>query len=359
MRILIDIGHPAHVHLFRFFARLSIEKGDTVLFTYRKREHVKDLLKAFAFTSICFGPHYKGTLGKIIGLLQYDWLMLKTCLSFKPDILLSHGSMYAAQISRIIRRPHISFEDTFNMEQIRLYLPFTDAVLTGNYEHKRLGLKEIRYPGYHELAYLHPDVFTPDPGVKELLGVGNDERYAVVRFVAWNASHDVGHKGMSLENKTKLVKMLSERLKVFVSSEDTLPPNLKTYQCSISAEKMHDALAYAHMFVGESATMASECAVLGVPAVYINNAQLGYTNEQQKFGLVHSFMENTAEQELAIRKAIELAEDPNARNSLQVKHKELLGNKINVTGFLYWLVHEYPASVQAVRSSGFDFKRFK
>ncbi len=35
-------------------------------------------------------------------------------------------------------------------------------------------------------------------------------------------------------------------------------------------------LAYATLFIGEGATMASECAVLGTPAIYVNSLQLGY-----------------------------------------------------------------------------------
>ena len=46
-------------------------------------------------------------------------------------------------------------------------------------------------------------------------------------------------------------------------------------------------LAHCRAFVGESATMASECAVLGVPAIYAAQTGRGYTNEQEsRYGLV-------------------------------------------------------------------------
>ena len=44
MRILIDIGHPAHVHLFKNFAWQMQEKGHKVLFTCREKEFEIDLL---------------------------------------------------------------------------------------------------------------------------------------------------------------------------------------------------------------------------------------------------------------------------------------------------------------------------
>jgi len=50
---------------------------------------------------------------------------------------------------------------------------------------------------------------------------------------------------------------------------------------------MHHFMAFCHGYFGESATMASECAVLGVPAVYAANSRRGYTDEQEsRYGLV-------------------------------------------------------------------------
>ena len=37
---------------------------------------------------------------------------------------------------------------------------------------------------------------------------------------------------------------------------------------------MHNALKYASLFVGEGATMASECAILGTPAIYVNSLKV-------------------------------------------------------------------------------------
>lgn len=135
MNILIDIGHPAHVHLFRCFAHDMLKQGHRVLFTCRDKEFEIALLKANGFDFVCFGKKYKSTLGKIWGLVKFDWMELRTCWRFKPDVLLSHGSMYAAHAAWLYGKPHISFEDTYNFEQIRLYEPFTKVILTADYEH--------------------------------------------------------------------------------------------------------------------------------------------------------------------------------------------------------------------------------
>ena len=359
MRILIDIGHPAHVHLFKNFAWKLQEKGHKILFTCRDREFLLRLLQVYGFIYENFGRHYKSIGGKIQGLIKNELQMFNTAIQFKPDLFLSHGSAIAAFTSFLLHKPHISFEDTFNMEQVRLYLPFTDVVLTGDYPHPSLGRKEIKYPGYHELAYLHPNVFTPNENVLKELGVEKNEKYAIIRFVAWNATHDIGHQGFSEENKKKLVKELSRYLKVFISSEGDLPEELKEYQIKIKPENMHNALYYAQLLVGESATMASECAMVGTPAIYINNSHFGSLDSQAEYGLVHLFSEDELAQEHAIQKAIEIVSKPDIKNEYRERAQKMLENKIDVTSFMIWFVENYPESVKEVKSPGFSFDRFK
>jgi len=359
MKILIDIGHPAHIHLFKNFAWRMQERGHKILFTCRDRECVLQLMRVYKFVYDNFGKHYSSVQGKIFGLLKNELQMLNTTIQFKPDLFLSHGSTIAAFTSFIMHKPHIAFEDTFNMEQVKLSMPFTDVVLTGDYSHPSLGKKEIKYPGYHELAYLYPNVFTPDESVLEILGMKKGEKYAIVRFVAWEASHDIGHSGISYENKIKLVKTLSRHLHVFISSEMELPEELKNYQINIPPEQMHNALAFAHLFIGESSTMATESAVLGTPSIYINDSKLEYTNDLANYGLLYSYMESEYDQIAAIKKAEELALKQNVKEEYLPRREKMLADKIDVSAFLIWFVENYPESVNEVKRKDFDFGRFK
>lgn len=331
MNILIDIGHPAHVHLFRCFAHDMMAAGHKVLFTCRDKEFEIALLEAEGFDYICFGKKYKSKAGKIWGLLKFDIKEFGTCLKFKPDVLLSHGSMYAAHAAWLYGKPHISFEDTYNFEQIRLYEPFTKAILTGDYEHPFISKKEIHYAGYHELAYLHPNRFSPDRSVLNELGIKDGEKYVLLRFVSWNATHDAGHKGMSLENKKKAVEEFSKYAKVFISSEKELPEELKQYKLPTAPEKVHSVMAFASMIFGESATMVSEGVVLGVPGVYMDNTGRYYTTEQEKrYGMCFNFSESEEDQRKAIEKGIEIL----SGNVSLAGHAQLMEDKIDVTAFL-------------------------
>jgi uncharacterized protein len=350
MNILIDIGHPAHFHYWRNFAKIFLDKGSNLLFTFRDKEITKDLLECYDYDYVCLGKPYSGIKNKLKGLITFNYKLLKTARAFKPDIFLSAGSPYAAMVSSLMRKPHISLEDTFNFEQIRIYLPFTNTVLTANYSHPSLGKKEIMYSGYQELAYLHPEYFIPDINILSEIGVKRDEKYVVLRFVSWQATHDMGHKGISMENKIKAVYEFNKSAKVFISSENELPRELASYKLNIAPNRMHDVIAFSTLLYGESATMASEAAMMGVPAIYLDNIGRYYTREQEKkYGLVFNYSESKEDQLLSVNKAMEIIQSDYIKEDWQIKKQKMLSEKINVTDFLVWFVENYPKSFSIMK----------
>jgi len=354
MRVLIDIGHPAHVHLFTHFALEMQSKGHKVLFTCRDKEFEIELLKSHQFTYKSFGKKYKSILGKLWGLVKFDWMEWKTAFAFKPDVFISHGSICASHSAFLLRKAHISLEDTYNFEQIRLYLPFTDTVLTADYEHPLYSRKVIRYAGYHELAYLHPNRFISEDSVLQELGVLPNEKYVILRFVSWNASHDIGHKGISYENKLKAIKVFSNYAKVFISSEAELPEELKPYQMPIRPERMHHAIAFAYLLWGESSTMSEEAAMLGVPSLFHNDKGTYYTTHLEKqYGILFNYTESLQDQEKAITKGIELLQrdKTDLQREWQQKREKMLEDKIDVTAFLVWFVENYPQSKEIMKEN--------
>ena len=350
MRILIDIGHPAHVHYFRNLTEIFLKQGSQVLFTTRDKEVAIKLLDHYDFKYVNFGRPFKSRIGKIWGLIWFTMRLFLVAVKFKPDIYLN-ATQYSAFVAWLLRKPHISLEDTFNFEQVRLYMPFTSVVLTGDYNHPDLGKKQIRFSGYQELAYLHPSRFAPDPEIRDLLMVGMGEKYVILRFVAWGASHDFGHAGVDMKNKFRAVKELSDYAKVFISAEGSLPAELEKFRLKIPPEKMHDALAYASLIFSESATMVSEAAVLGVPGIYIDSTGRYYTRDQEKYGMVFNFTESPADQEKAIQKAIDLLKLNDTKNEFRECHKRLMIDKIDVTAFLTWFVGDFPRSKNAIREN--------
>ncbi len=345
MKLLVDIGHPGHVHLFKTLAKSIEDDGGEVLFTCRDKEFETELLKSLNFKYISIGKHYNSKLGKLFGLVKFDLRLLKIVKDFKPNILISHGSIYAAHASWFLNKPHIALEDSGNMEQIRLYKAFSSVILTPKCLPNKLGNKQIRYNGYHELAYLGPDTFSPDPEVKNLLKIAENEEYCIFRFVSWNATHDLKQKGLSCRDKENLIQHLSSKMKVFISSENELPVKFKKYRFPLGPERLHDAIAYASIVISEGATIASEAGVLGVPSIYINTIERCYNEDQSNYNLVYNFRKP----EGLLDTIDTILNTNNYFEVFQKRRKDMLNDKINVSSFLIWFVKEYPKSIQVMR----------
>lgn len=348
MKIFIDIGHPAHVHYFKNFIQIMKNNGYGFLVTARDKEVTHNLLDSFKIKYIDRGKGKKSLLGKLIYIFRADFLLLRLALKYKPDIFMSFSSPYAAQVSWLLRRPHIAFDDTEHakFEHI-MYVFFTDVIFTPNCFQKDFGKKHIRFNGFMELCYLHPNYFTPDPSVLDMLGVKKDDKYVILRFVSWGASHDIRQSGLTLEMKRKLATELSKHAKVFISSEDKLPADLKRYQIKKLPEKIHDVLSSATLFIGEGATMASECAMLGTPAIYVNTLSAGTLEEQGKYGLIFCFRNSNG----VFEKALQLLQTLDLRQEYQKRKEKMLSEKIDVTAFMVWFIENYPKSISVMKAN--------
>ncbi len=77
MRVLIDIGHPAHVHFFRRPAALLRERGYEVIVTSRHKDMAIDLLDAFGIPHVPLSVMGKGgALGLLKELCERDVRLL-------------------------------------------------------------------------------------------------------------------------------------------------------------------------------------------------------------------------------------------------------------------------------------------
>ncbi len=347
MKILIDLGHPAHVHYFKNFIALMQMKGHKFLITARNKEITFDLLKNLKIPFYNRGKGGTNIFRKVIYIPKADLFIYRKALKFKPDIFLSFSSTYAAHVSKLYGKPHITLDDTEHAKfELLMYPPFTDTILNPSCFNKKLGSKQIFFNSFIELLYLHNHYFTPNPKVLELLGIKQNEEYAVVRFVSWNASHDIAQKGLTNDEKIDLVNSLATRIKVFVSSEGKLPAVLEKYKFAIPPEYMHDALAFSCIYVGEGGTTASEAALLGIPAVYINNLSMGYIEEEKKAGLL--FQSTNTQQ---IKEYIESIFILNKQKVFKDRLIKLLEKKINPTSFLVWFIENYPLSIKIMKEN--------
>lgn len=363
MNILIDVGHPAQVHAYKCFAHEMINRGHNILFTTRDKEFEIALLEAEKLPYVNLGKKKTGKLSRIMFNFLCEWRLYSVAQRFHADVFLGCGSIAASHVAWLMCKPSIMFEHTFNMEQVKLYLPFASVVLTSDFENPLQSSKVIKIPGYRQLFYLHPNRFTPKSReeVSAMLGIAPEERYAILRFVGWHATHDVGHKGFSYENKLKAVEEISKYVRVFISSEDELPQDLQRYKLPTKPEEIFHIMAHASLVFGESSTMVEEAAMLGTPGVLVN-IELLLVNDIQRYELCYSYRDSAEGQLTAIDKAVELlSQDPLILASQMQQHRQkMLHDNIDITAFLVYFIEGYPATIEEVRKADNSFwKRFK
>lgn len=377
MNILFVTGHPAQVHNFRNVRAELIKDGHKVFWLTTPKDIATNLLNVYGIPYEILCKPKKNIVSQAWTLFRNVCWEIRYLRRNKIDAVITRTDPYTAIAAWMCRIPNIMLQDTEHAAVSRLQGPFAKygtAYLEPECFSVHVRTDEMRWPGNIELFYLHPRRFKPQP-IWDLLGIEQGIRFVIVRFVKWDAFHDtklVG--GFSLEQKRELIKRLSKHLRVFISSESELPADLEPYRIQIPIERMHDVQAAAALFVGESATMASESVCLGTPAIYIDEVGRGYTDEEAREGLLwmyrpvpnRSAMKSDEPSwisggvEECIEKAEEIADAKFDSAAYAQRHKEWLASKIDCTAFLCYFIETYPNSLKEVKGADKSFwERFK
>ena len=361
MNILIDINHPAHVHLMRNVCKNLTECGHSVIVAVKDIPSAKQLLDLYGIPYINIGKKNEAIGKKGFDQLVYDWRLLKIVRKHKIKLGIG-SSINIPHLSKLSRMKSVILDDDDD-EVEPLYTkyahPFADVILSpvGTF---RKSKKTIYVNAYHELAYLHPNRFQPDPNVLKDAGVEEGEPYFILRFNAFKAHHDIGVVGLTIDNKRRLVEYLRTRGKVFITTERDIDDEFKQYQLKVSPEKAHSLIYYATMLVGDSQTMTSEAAVLGTPAIRCNTfvGRIHYLEEEEhKYGLTYGFRPDQSE--AMFQKIEELLSMPNLKQEWQIRRQKMLLEKIDYAQFLTWFIENYPESRKIMRENPDYQYRFK
>lgn len=349
MKVHIDLIHPANIHYFKYFIWNMKERGHQVNISARKKDVLQKLLEAYGlpYYDMGVGTIGSGAIGKALYLIKAFIKIFTYFLQTKPDIVLSFGSTPCAYACFILRVPHIAFEDTEHAKLNRkLYAPISQMVCTPMSFYENIGKLHFRFNGYMELFYLHKNRFKANSDILREFGLHEHSKFVFMRFVSWGAYHDIGQKGLSTEQKVLLVRELEKICPVFISAEGAMPKELQRNEIKISPEKVHDLMSFAALYIGEGATMASECAMLGVPSIYINSLPLmGYLIDARNAGLLFYLHEYSDIHETAVSIL------SSSQSNYKEKRDNFLKDKIDPTAMLLWLVENYPASKQKLLSN--------
>lgn len=332
LTVAITLQHPAHVHFYRNVVDELEQQGHESLVYYRGEELVADLLDRYDIDATALAPGNRGRLHGLANQVRYEAGLLRAGRRARPDVLTGIGGIAAAHVGTLLGVPSVVFTDSGDFAPMnRLGTRFADIVCTPEVTETDYGDRQRRYPGYHELAYLHPDRFEPD---STGLGIDVYEPYSVVRFVGWNAQHDRGQRGFSREQKRRLVDGLGQHGAVYVTAEGRLPPEFRAYRLPVPPDRIHDLLYYADLYVGDSQTMATEAALLGTPAIRSNSfvaaGDMGNFRElEREYGLLASL----PDADEAIDQALTWMQLPSLGRQWDWKLDRLHTDKIDVTAF--------------------------
>ena len=309
MKVVVTVQHPAHVHFFRNAIAELRARGHRVFVFGREADVAADLLEAYGIDHEFLAPAVDSLADLLTVQLQYERRLYRRAKRIDPDVLVAIGEPAVTHVATLLGCRSILFSDTEHSRlQKWLSFPLADRICTPDSYGLDVGDRQVSYPGFHELAYLHPDRFEPDPEPPGAIA-DTDGPLAVVRLVAWRAAHDVGRSGIG--HAEKLVDALERGgATVVLSAEQPLPPSLADRRATIPPERMHDLLFHADCFVGESGTMAIESALLGTPALFVSPFSAGVLETlERRYGLLFRLPESTGWRTVADRATALLAAD--------------------------------------------------
>ncbi|NOX45364.1 MAG: DUF354 domain-containing protein [Chlorobi bacterium] len=362
MKILFHLNHPAHFHLFKLAIKSLISKGHEILILINKKDILEELLKKseLPYFNILPSGRKNSKIGIAIGLLKQDSKIIGFCLKHKPDLLVG-TSVPICHTGKLLNIPAINVnEDDADVVPLfsKLGYPAAKTILspevcsTGKWKYKT-----INYNGYHELAYLHPNHFTPDVNIVKKY-TNPEEPFFIIRFSGLNAHHDSGKSGINTQISNKLIKILEPHGRIIITSERELEPEFEKYRLNVNVLEMHHMLAFAKIFIGDSQTMAAESGVLGTPFVRFNDfvGRIGYLAELEvKYKLGYGIKtENTKGLYQIVQ---ELIETRNLENIYIQRLRKMLSEKIDLAKFLTWFLENYPNSIDIMKQNpDFQYK---
>jgi predicted glycosyltransferase len=336
MKILFDIGHPAHVHLFKNFIFYLLRNKHEVTLVSRKKDVTESLLNHYNIPHTAITEPGRNFFYMFLELMKRTFYIYK--LYKKKKFSFAFGTSFSiGYISFVSKMKSFNFtEDDDNIIPLYTYLtyPFSTKIINPScLIFKKWKEKRVLHNSFHELAYLHPNNFKPNQKILEKYNLKPFE-YIIIRFSSLSAYHDLGIQGL----RGNVLLQIEQKLKNYpqiVSREGTKSHDIDPWD-------MHDVLAFAKMIISDSQTMTMEAAVLGVPSIRYNSfvEKISYLKEMEsRFDLTYGFLPGRDENKM-LNKIDELLQVKNLNNLWLVKREQMLNEKDD---FNQWIINYFEA----------------
>lgn len=357
LKIGVFLNTPAQVHFYKNIIRSLSDNGNEVYTLARDYGETLQLLDELGINHYVYARPKVSKYGKIVSLPKDVLCAYNYLKSYHVDLITGFG-VYDAFTSTLLHSKCVEFADSEPRVnrisyaiQFKLFMPFVDVIITPDSFMDDLGKKQITVNSFKELAYLHPNYYKPEESIKEILGLEDREEYALLRFNAFDAVHDLGVAGFTKSEKIRLVHELEKYVKVFISSEGGVPNEIANRVLKIPKSRIHDVIFYARIMVADTGTMITEAACLGTPAIIMHPGvkKLGnFVELENKYKLIYGYDRGSDQ---VMEKAIELVTNPNIKSEWKSKREKLLKDKIDITVFMLWFIENYQDSITFRRNT--------
>lgn len=256
----IVIRHPESARFFdRPIQRLRAQGHDVHVFV-REHRSTTDVLKKTGHEYELLAHEASSTVSLVAGHAAFEARLARAAYNRDIDVLTSIGGRAITHVAPLVGADSVVFADwTFGPVDVAV-AHLADAVYAPAFADTPSGI--TTYIGFHELSYLHPEYFEPEPEIVSELGIDPDAPFVVVGFEAVDEAAS-----------RRICGAIPDQMAV-VPSHETDPLPVSTDTPSVSHTQIFDVLAVADCYIGDSGTMATEAAVLGTPAIRVRRSEM-------------------------------------------------------------------------------------
>jgi len=307
-KIWIDLDNSPHVPFFLPIIDELQKRGCSVLLTARDCSNVCDLLEFFKLKCRVIGRHYgRHKVVKVASTCFRALQLMRTAITEKPDLAVSHGSRSQLLACSLLGIPSITVYDyefaSLSLSKVLrrlgrnwLMAPEIIAHANGNGGHDNF----LSYPGIKEDVYV--PWFKPDARIKPQLGLLDEELVVTVRPPA-NEAHYYNPESD---------RLFTAAMEVLTARPDTkivlLPRNekqgadlRKRWGTAFASKKIiiPDAAVdglnliwHSDLVISGGGTMNREAAALSVPVYSVFRGRIGavdqYLSDNQRLVLIEN-----------------------------------------------------------------------
>lgn len=221
MHVGVAARHPEHVRFFRYPIEELRADGIDVHVYAREHGPTVSLLDHYDLPHTVLAGEGITTTRLVAGHAVYELRLLAAARRANASVLTSIGGLSTTHLAPLVGAQSVAFVDwqpgavdgmAIRLADVASIPSFLDETAPGL---PSVRGRIVRYEGFHELSYLHPERFEPDPDVVRSLGIDPEAPLFVTGF-----TDPTRRDGLDRPVGTTIRETLSERGTVLGVHED-------------------------------------------------------------------------------------------------------------------------------------------